>query len=199
MNRNILWIAGAIVIGLGLLSACASAAAQVSDGWQFYENEEYGYSFRFPAECTFGPMPPDCKQKPAEERTAACLCFLNAENPNEVFLQAFLGEEKLTLAGFSIAHFETPLYNPPIATDLVEWLQDSFIDQLPYIPVEVNAEIDGLPAVRITTPSLPMAISLDEIYVLSDGRLFQIRMTDVDTDRNKWFYEQLLSTLQFTE
>jgi hypothetical protein len=199
MNRNMLWIAVAMIAGLGLLSACESAAAEDIDGWQFYENENYGYSFLFPAECTFGPMPPDCKQKPPEERSAACLCFLNAENPNEVFLQAFLGEAELTLTGFTIAHFETPLYNPPIATDLIEWLQESFKDRLPYIPDEVNSEIDGLPAVRINTPSSPMAISIDEIYLLSDGRLFQIRMTDVDTERNEQFYEQLLSTLQFTD
>jgi hypothetical protein len=199
MNRHIFWIAVAMVVGLGLLSACESPAAHDNDGWQVYENEDYGYSFRFPAGCTFGPMPPDCKQKPPDERPAECLCFLNAENPNEVFLQAFLGDEELTLTGFTIAHFETPLYNPPIATDLVEWLRESFIGRLPHIPNAVNAEVDGLPAVRITTPSSPMAISIDEIYVLSDGRLFQIRMTDVDADRNVRFYEQLLSTLRFTE
>ena len=199
MYRKMLWIAIVIVVGLGGLSACASAAAADNDGWQVYNNEVYGYSLRFPVECTFGPMPSDCKQKPPEERSVECLCFLNAENPREVFLQAFLGEEELALAGFTITHYETPLYNPPAGTDLVEWLQESFSEQLLNMPDQVNAEIGGVPAVRITTLSSPTTVSLEDIFILSAGRLLQVRMTDVDFECNLRFYEQLLSTLRFAD
>jgi len=188
-----------MVVILGVLCACAFTAAPVNNDWQVYENEAYGYSLRFPEECTFGPMPQDCKQPPPKERSEGCLCFLNAENPREIILQAFLGEDELTLAGFTIAHYETPLYNPPSGTDLVEWLQESFSERLLNVPDDVNAEIGGVPAVRITTPSSPMAVSLEDIFVLSAGRLLQVRMTDVDTEINRQFYDQLLSTLIFLE
>ncbi len=199
MSSKNLWMATFIVIGLGILSACAMVAAQAEDDGQVYENEEFGYSLRFPAECTFGPMPPGCKAKPPEERPAECLCFLNAENPNEVFLQAYLGEGELTLAGITIAHHETPLYNPPRGTDLAEWMQEAFAERMSDVQWEVNTEIDGLPALRITTPSSPMAVSMEEIYVLAAGRLFQIRLTDIDSAINQQFYDQLLSTLDFHE
>ncbi len=199
MSSKNLWIAIIIVVGLGVLSACAMVAVQADDDRQVYENEEFGYSLRFPAECTFGPMPPGCKSKPPEDRPAECLCFLNAENPNEVYLQAYLGEEEFSLAGVTIAHYETPLYNPPGGTDLVAWLQDEFAERLLNVPQEMNAEISGMPAVRITTPASPTSVSMEEIYVLSAGRLFQIRLMDIDAELNRQFYEQLLSTLSFHE
>lgn len=199
MSRKYLWIVPLLVMGLGILSACASVSVRAEDDQQVYENDKLGYAFRFPAECTFGPMPPGCKSKPPEERTLECLCFLNAENPNEVFLQSFLGKEEMTLAGFTIAHYDTPLYNPPGGTDLVVWLQDAFAERLTNIPQEMNTEISGMPAVRITTPASPMAVSMEEIYVLSAGRLFQIRLIDVDTEINRRFYDELLSTLSFDE
>lgn len=199
MSGKSIWIEIIMLIGLSALSACALVAVQAEDDRQVYENEEFGYSFRFPAECTFGPMFQGCKSEPPEERPAECLCFLNAENPNEVFLQAFLGEEELTLAGMTIAHYDTPLYNPPAGTDLVVWLQNSFSDRLVNIPDKVNGEIGGLPVVRIITPASPMAVSYEDIFVLSADRLLQIRMADVDSECNLQFYEKLLSTFRFME
>ena len=64
----------------------------VTEDWPVYENEAFGYSFKYPSECFFGPMPADCKQSPPEERAPECLCFLDAEDPWEVYLQAFVGD-----------------------------------------------------------------------------------------------------------
>jgi hypothetical protein len=38
-------------------------------------------------------MPANCKGNPPEERPPECLCFLDTENPNEVFMQALIAGE----------------------------------------------------------------------------------------------------------
>ncbi len=82
--------------------------------WQIYRNGKYGYSFKYPPDCFYGPMPGDCKQNPPEERPPECLYFLDAENPKRVMMQAFLGnaEEGLTLVAFSVTYINTTRHNP---------------------------------------------------------------------------------------
>ena len=79
-----------------------------------FVNAEWGYSFERPLGCSFGPMGSDCKQNPPEERPPECLCFLDAENPKRVMMQAFLGnaEEGLTLVAFSVTYINTTRHNP---------------------------------------------------------------------------------------
>jgi hypothetical protein len=166
-------------------------------GWLTYTNEKHGYSFQYPADCFYGPMPAGCKKKPPEERPPECLCFLNGENPDEVFLQALVGEaEGFRGVAFSISHYETPVYNPPPDTELIEWLREQFSGMPQDIPDEPNTEIDGIPAVSVYSPRSPMAPSCEEIYFTVDNKLFRINMLDVDNKDNKALYDQMLSTLK---
>jgi len=179
------------------IAACSHTKDTTPDDWVVFKNEAYGYSFNIPANCILGPMPSDCKQKPPEVRDLACLCFLNAENPNEIYFQSFLGEGNSTLAGFSVSHFNTPLYYPPEETDLIEWLQVNFSERLDGMPDVASMEIDGIPAVTIFRSASPTAGAYKEIYFLKDERLFRIQMVDVLEEDNRELYDQVLSSFRF--
>ena len=187
----------AFVLATLIFSGCSQLTDEPSDGWNTYTNEEYGYSFGYPSDCTFGPMPPNCKSKPPEERPPECLCFLDSPNPDQVFMQAFLGDENaLTLAGFNVNHNDSPVFNPPHGKELTAWLESEFSQMHAEIPDEPNFEIDGIPAVRIYTPGSPMAPSYEDIYFLLEGKLFNIKMLDIDNQDNMQLYEHILESFQ---
>lgn len=183
-----------------LFIGCTGTPTDTSSEWQVYQNDELGYSFEYPAECTFGPMPTNCKQFPPEERPVECLCFLDTNNPNEVFMQAFLGDEDegLSLASFTIAHYDTPPFNPPEDEDLISWLNSEF-SYAGEIPLEPNMTISGIPAVRVYNPGSQQSLSSEEIYILRDGRLIRISMLDVDIDIQRDLYEDILATFELIE
>ena len=183
-----------------VISGCNAITANRPQGWIRYDNQKYGYNLHYPPDCTFGALPGYCKEKPPEERPQECLCFINGENPDEVLLQAFLGEvDQLTLASFTISHYDTPIYNPPPGADLIEWIQDNLSEMFEDLPDEANTEIGGIPAVRIYSPSSPMAPSYEEIYFIKDDILFRINMLDVDNDDNRELYDFVLQSFRFEE
>ena len=173
----------------------------VTDDWPEYVNAEFGYAFKYPAGCFFGPMGADCKQKPPEERSPECLCFLNAENPNEVLMQSFVGnaEEGFTLVTFSVAHRDSQAFNPPEGEELTSWLNSQWSYLSEDMPVEPNQIIDGLPAASIYTPGSQQAFASENIFVIKDGKLIQIYMIDVDVEEHRELYENILTTFQFNE
>jgi len=225
MKGRLLILGLVLVLGALVLNACAPTGAGVSvsptlmptaapvdippteqpteieeSEWMTYSNERYGYSFQYPAGCFFGQMPVTCKENPPEDRPPECLCFLDAENPDQVIMQAFIGEqENLTLAQFRVSHFDSPQFNPPPGTDLIEWLGEILVGMDSDLPDEPNLSIDGIPAVKIYSPGSPQAPSFDEIYLIRDGKLLQIQMLDVDNQENSDLYDQLFSTFETIE
>jgi len=184
---------GLVLILGGLFVSGCGGTPDAPEDWKTYSNDEHGYSFDYPADCFYGPMPADCKQKPPEERRQECLCFLNGENPDEIFMQAFLGEtEQLSLATIFVSHYDTPLYHPPQGTELASWVKEGFQDMFAEIPDEPNMEIFGAPAVRLISPQSPMAPSFEEIYFIHNDVLLRINLLDVNNDDNKELYEQIL-------
>jgi len=169
-----------------------------SNDWQTYQNEEHGYSFDYPADCLYGPLPGYCKLSPPEERSDECLCYLNATDVNSVSLGTYTGEkENLTGASFVVFHsIYVDRYSPPADTDLIEWLKENFFYSHQDIPDEINTEIDGIPAVRIYTPFSGMAYSQEDIYFVKDGKLFKINMLDVDDENNRKLYDQILASFE---
>jgi hypothetical protein len=169
--------------------------------WLEYFNAELGYSFKYPSECFFGPMPANCKQSPPEERAPECLCFLDAENPNEVFMQAFLADpdEGLIMVSFYVMHHDTEAFNPPEGEDWVKWLKETWSYLSDEMPEEANQTFGGLPAVRIYTPGGGGGSSAENIFVVKDGKLIQISMINVEVEEQREFYELILATFQFSE
>ena len=197
-KRSIFWIV--LLMSMLVVSGCKATATDQPQGWIRYDNQKYGYNLHYPPDCTFGAMPGYCKEKPPEERPQECLCFINGENPDRAFLQAFLGEgDQLTLADFSVSHYDTPVFNPPPGKDLVEWVKENFSEMFEDIPNETNMEIGGIPAVRIYSPSSPMAPSYEEIYFIKDDILFRINMLDVDNEDNRELYNFMLQSFSFEE
>ena len=167
--------------------------------WQSYTNEEYGYSFKYPQGCNFGALPGICKQSPPEERSDDCLCYLNGQDPNMVFLQTFTGTKPdLNGVNFQVFHsIYADFYTASEGTEIAAWVNQHFLyDE---IPSEANVEIGGMPAVKIYTPFSGMAWSQEDIYFLNNNKLFQISMLDVDNEENKQLYDKILSSFSFSE
>ena len=199
--KHKMYTLGIVIVISGLvISGCKVSTVQPTDPWNTYVNEKYGYSFNYPADYFYGPMPSDCKQKPPEDRRSECLRFLNSENPDDVFMQGFLGEgDQLSLAGFSVSRYDSPLFNPPPGTALTSWLKESFSETGIEIPDEPNMEIDGVSAVRIYSPQSPMAPSYEEIYFMKNNLLFRINMYDADNEDNKRLYDHILTSFSIEE
>jgi len=174
-----------------------------TEDWQVYQNEKYGYSFKYPEKCLLGPLPGECKQSPPEERAQECLCYLNNTNPDGASLGTYTGTKSdLTGASFIVFHsIYVDRYNPPANTDLVEWLKENFSQPVGYpeqdIPDETNAQVGGLEAVKIYTPFSGMAWSQEDIFFIKDDKLFRIGILDVDNENNRELYDQILSTFEF--
>jgi len=169
-----------------------------TDDWQTYKNEKYKYSFKYPTNCSYGPLPGYCKQSPPEERPQECRCYLNGEDENSVSLGTFTGTKSdLTGASFVVTSPSSDAYSPPADTDLITWLKEKFSYQ--EIPNEPNMKLDGITAVKVYTPFSGMAWSQEDIYFLKDNRLFGISILDVDNKDNRKLYDQIISTFKFLD
>ncbi len=169
-----------------------------TEDWQIYESEKHGYSFKYPTDCLYGPLPGYCKLKPPEERPRGCRCFLDGTNLDSILMQTFTGtKSNLTLAEISVSHHFTDFYNPPAGTDIIQWVKEKFPHQ--DVPDEINMEIDGIPAVKVYTPLTPGAFPQENIYFIKNDKLFKISMLDVDNEDNKTLYSQILFTFGFSE
>jgi hypothetical protein len=114
-------------------------------------------------------------------------------------VQSLLGnaEEGFTLATFQVLYLDTPESNPPEGEELSSWL----ISQHHVLPEDMpdgpNLVIDGLPAVRVYRQWREQ--NAEEIYVIGNGRLISILMQYVDVEEHRELYENILTTLRFSD
>jgi hypothetical protein len=200
MKGKILTSLFLIVFGILMISSCSESAAESTNDWNTYTNEKHGYSFMYPKDCFYGRMPSDCKEKPPEERRAECLCFLDDENPDDVFMQAFLSDgEKLSLATFTVSHHDSDVFNPPPDTDLTSWINENYAEMFEDIPEAPNMDLGGAPAVRLYSPPSTMAGSYEDIWFFQNDILFLITINNVDIESNRELYDQILSTFRIED
>lgn len=184
------------IIFVILITVCTEGLGNPKNAWLTYENQNYGYSFNYPHDCTYGPLPTDCKTTSPEEQRPACLCFLNPENPDRVLMQTFQSNDgkQLVMAEFFIGILDIPKNKLP--TDMVlteDWLAENFPDQLENAEFE-NIKIDGVPAMSIASPASGMAPAIKVIYFSHNDHIFQIRMLDPDKEANKELYKRILTS-----
>jgi hypothetical protein len=144
-------------------------------------------------------MPGECKQSPPEERSQECLCFLNAEDPNRVFLQTFQEskDQGLTLSSFTIAHTQTSQFNPPADAELVSWIKSNFSELYTNVPEEPNTKVGGIPAVSIKVPSSPSTYKFQDILFIKGNKLFCITLLNPTNKGNQELYDQILSSFSW--
>jgi hypothetical protein len=184
-----------LTFGVLILTACSNAEENPTVSWNLYENEKYGYAFKVPPDCFIGRMPSDCKEVPPEERRAECLCIMNGDNPDQVFLQKFFDNAgRFSLAAFTVSHHDSPYFNPPPDVDISGWIKKNIPDMYVLVPDGPNTEIGGMPAVEILSPPSQGVPSFVDIYFLHEDLLFQVNLLDVDQESNKDLYDQILST-----
>jgi hypothetical protein len=174
----------------------------VTDDWQEHVNIELGYTFKYPAGCSLGPLAPSCGEVPPEERSAECLCSLEprrSSSEDVVLLQSLLAnaEEGFTLATFQVLHLDTPEFKPPEGEELSSWLTSQHHVLPEDMPDGPNLIIDGLPAVRVYRQWREQ--NADEIYMIRNGTLISILMEYVDVEEHRELYENILSTLRFID
>lgn len=200
MKNTLLVLPIVLVISIAIWGSFG-LQAKANPEWLEYRNEELGYSIQYPATCTPGRMPGECKQNPPEEMPQECICFLNAEDPDRVFLQTFQGgeDQNLTLASFTIAHYPTPTFNPPADAELVSWIKTHFSELYVNIPEKPNTQVDGIPAVSINVESYPTANLVQDILFIKDNRLFCITMLNPGHEENQALYGLLLSSFSWQD
>ena len=187
-----------LIVTVSIMTSCRGSSATSDTVWPIYENQDLGYSFSYPSECTYGSLPVDCKNAPPEDQRSECLCFLNP-NPERVVLQAFQNEDgQLVLAEFSVAHLTTPEDNPPSETGLPDWLAENFPDQWEDVETE-QIKLDGKFAVSIFSPQSAIAPAIQEIYFIHTDQLLKISMLNPDMEVNNKLYERILSSFLFRE
>ena len=146
---------------------------------------------KHPAGCSLGLLDADCGLTPPEERSAECLCSLESLLGNT--------EAGFRLASFYVLHYGAPETYPPEGTDLSSWLTSQHHVLPEDMPAEPNLVIDGLAAVRVYIPDFQRTFAAEEIFVIRNGKLITIRMLDVDVEEHRELYENILSTLRFSD
>jgi len=168
--------------------------------WKTFTNEQYGYSFDVPASCYEGPLLGACKQSPPEERPEECLCFVNGANPDSVMFQNFtITGEEVSLATFSVITSNTAAFSPPEGMDLISHIQLEFSERYAEIPDQLNMELGGSPALRISIAGSPGVPDYQNIFFIIEHRLFEIYLIDTINANNVAIYDQILSSFAFSK
>lgn len=102
---------------------------------------------------------------------------------------------------------DAPFYNPPPETELISWLKEGgFHEESEEFQAleKPNFEIGGVPAVKIYEPGMMHAYDRDVIWVIKNGKLFNISVVvgaggKASSEGFKKICDSMLSTFKFVE
>ena len=147
-----------------------TATAEIaSDGWKIYRNEEFGYSFHYPADTKI---------------------VMNDEPSRSISIE---GEPWPTI---SISHpRDREDYRPPEGVDLPQWLIDHFLmgddGRMPDI------QIAGTTAVHLRHERSPQSYAADRYYFAKSGQLYMVVIGHIDGREDWELYDHFLESIQF--
>ena len=155
--------------------APTATAEFASDGWRIYRNEEFGYSFHYPADANII----------ANDDPLAGLSIIGPLNGDENWPQ------------ISISHpSDREDYRPPEGADLVQWLTEHYLlgdERLP------DVQIAGTTAIHLRHERSPQSYADDRYYFAKSGQLFMVVIGHV-ADREDWdLYNHFLESIQFEQ
>ena len=151
---------------------CPEVVEETVD-WQTYKNKEYGFEVKYPNNWQIKEL-----------------------NNKQIL---FIDEEKTTKMGLSgILRIE--ILEDVNTKDIIEWLNNMFYKgaEQEIIPIYKDFVIDGMPAVRFSTPELPGCD--DEVVSFKNNNAFLIyKFGDTCDYFSVDLYNQILSTFKFKE
>jgi len=158
-----------------------------TSGWATYTNAKYGFSFKHPSTYTTA----GCPTKPCGEYIG------EMSGGDQTVMQGDISE--VGWPNIAVMHLSSDFYNPPVDTDLREWILASFSYYGDYISLSPNYIVTtsaggSLSSYDFTYPASPQSYSQRYIYFLNDdNELFVIQMYDYESYSEE-FYDAWLGT-----
>lgn len=145
-------------------------------GWKTYTNDEYAYTFKYPANTT------------VEE----------ADNGDSTTLTGDISEKGWPM--IIVTHRDNDYFNLPSGTDLLTHLKDKFAFISSSFPDSPNINITGpsgnIPGYKVVIPRSPQAYGSWNIYFEKDSKIFEIQMLDPDTTEAQTLYNNWLTAFK---
>jgi putative hemolysin len=144
-----------------------------SDGWKIYRNEEFDYSFHYPA----------------------YTAIMMNEDPQKSLTISGLLVENENWPQITISHpRDREDYRPPEGVDLLQWLTDHFLlgdERMPDVQIAETA------AIHFRHERSPQSYAFDRYYFAKSGQLYMIVIGHVG-DKEDWeVYNHFLESIQF--
>lgn len=140
-------------------------------GWQLYNNETFGYSFRYPPSSTV------------------------RETEGEIgpaIYSSSVGGESWPI--FSVNHYDSDFYRPPAGTEVRQWVLDYGI---PHDVIGADITIGGSNAVHLITEASSGSYGFEEYYFIKGEQLFRILIWPSDGNQEWQISEQFLAGFSF--
>jgi len=146
----------------------APAAGEGYEGWNAYTSAKFGYTLRYPGECT-----------------------VMGSNLDQSVQFADVNKYWPVL---TVRHYDSDFYHPPAGTDVRQWIADR---DVPYDEIDPEAEIAGLPAVHLMYEEGPGWNASDEYYFIQGDQLFSILILHADGQQDWDLYNKFLKSFTF--
>ena len=154
-------------------SAPSEAAIFASDGCRVYRNEEFGYSFHYPADAEVSAMDDPLRS----------LAITGPLIADEDWPQIIISHPS-----------DRSDYRPPERVDLRQWLVDHSLlgdQELPKV------QIAGTAAIHLRHDRSPQTYAYDRYYFARSGQLYMIVISHAG-DKEDWsLYNHFLESIQF--
>ena len=158
-----------------------AAVELANDGWKVYRNEQFGYSFHYPADAAIVISADPLKS----------LSIVGPLESNENWPQITISHPR-----------DRAEYRPPEGVDLEKWLTDYYLlstdSQQPSSEVrQPDVHIAGIVSIHTRFDRSPQSFAYDRYYFARSGQLYMIVIGHVG-DKEDWdLYNHFLESIQF--